>query len=62
MQEAQRKGLVLEVLTAETVQVVDFAELGRMTKKGRGPRTGLGNCGSTLQWEQWSEEESVEER
>lgn len=43
MQEAQRKGLVLEVLTVETVQVVDFVELGRrITKKGRGPRIGFG--------------------
>ena len=43
MQEAQMKGLILEVLTVETVQVVDFAELGRrVTKKGRRPRTGFG--------------------
>lgn len=43
MQEAQMKGLILEVLTVETVQVVDFAELGRrVKKKGRGPRTGFG--------------------
>ncbi|KAJ8796223.1 hypothetical protein J1605_018020, partial [Eschrichtius robustus] len=37
------KGLSLEVLTVETAQVVDFAELGgRITKKERGPRTGFG--------------------
>lgn len=40
--EALMKGLSLEVLTVETAQVVDFAELGgRITKKGRGPGQGL---------------------
>lgn len=35
------KGLILEVLTVESVTVVDVAEMGRR-KKRRGPRTAFG--------------------
>lgn len=50
------KGLILEVLTVESVTVVDVAETGRRKREKKRAQDSIwGNHGGWLEWERWRE-------